>query len=73
MREDSPVKSLADLKGRTVGYSAASFQDAYLNAILGTVGLMASDVKTINLNYTATKVLAGIFLFLPKNSSRIGP
>jgi len=46
-----PVKSLADLKGRTVGYSAASFQDAYLNAILGTVGLKASDVKTINLNY----------------------
>jgi putative hydroxymethylpyrimidine transport system substrate-binding protein len=49
--KDGPVKELTDLKGRTVGYSAASFQGAYLNAILGTVGLSEKDVKTVNLNY----------------------
>jgi putative hydroxymethylpyrimidine transport system substrate-binding protein len=49
--KDGPIKSLEDLKGKTVGYSAASFQGAYLNAILGTVGLSEKDVKTVNLNY----------------------
>lgn len=49
--KDGPIKSLEDLKGKTIGYSAASFQGAYLNAILGTVGLSEKDVKTVNLNY----------------------
>jgi putative hydroxymethylpyrimidine transport system substrate-binding protein len=49
--KDGPVKSLADLKGKTIGYSIASFQDAYINAILGTVGLSSKDVKVVNLNY----------------------
>ena len=46
-----PIKSLADLKGKTVGYSVASFQDAYLSAILRTAGLSAKDVTTVNLNF----------------------
>jgi putative hydroxymethylpyrimidine transport system substrate-binding protein len=49
--KDGPIKSLADLKGRTVGYSIASFEDAYLNAILGSVGLSVDDVTTVNLNF----------------------
>jgi putative hydroxymethylpyrimidine transport system substrate-binding protein len=49
--KDGPVKTLADLKGRTVGYSVASFDDAYLTAILSSVGLSAADVTTINLNF----------------------
>ena len=32
--KDGPIKTLADLKGKKVGYSVASFQDAYLVAIL---------------------------------------
>ena len=32
--KDGPIKTLADLKGKKVGYSVASFQDAYLSAIL---------------------------------------
>src|SRR5947208_2720731 len=31
--KDGPVKTLADLKGRKIGFSVASFQDAYLGAI----------------------------------------
>jgi putative hydroxymethylpyrimidine transport system substrate-binding protein len=46
-----PIKTLADLKGKTVGFSVASFQNVYLDAILKTVGLSSKDVKTINLNF----------------------
>jgi putative hydroxymethylpyrimidine transport system substrate-binding protein len=49
--KDGPVKELADLKGKTIGFSISSFQQAYLNAILGTVGLSATDVKSVNLNF----------------------
>ena len=49
--KDGSVKSLADLKGKTIGYSVAGFQDAYLSAILKSTGLTAADVKTVNLNY----------------------
>jgi putative hydroxymethylpyrimidine transport system substrate-binding protein len=49
--KDGPVKSLADLKGKTVGYSIAGFEDAYLSAILESSGLTVADVKTVNLNY----------------------
>jgi putative hydroxymethylpyrimidine transport system substrate-binding protein len=49
--KDGPVKTLADLKGKTIGFSVTSFQGAYLDAILGTVGLSSADVKTINLNF----------------------
>jgi putative hydroxymethylpyrimidine transport system substrate-binding protein len=49
--KDGPIKSLADLKGKMVGFSVASFQNVYLDAILKTVGLSSKDVKTINLNF----------------------
>jgi putative hydroxymethylpyrimidine transport system substrate-binding protein len=49
--KDGPVKTLTDLKGKTVGFSVTSFQAAYLDAILGTVGLSSADVKTVNLNF----------------------
>jgi putative hydroxymethylpyrimidine transport system substrate-binding protein len=49
--KDGPVKTLADLKGKTVGYSIAGFEDAYLSAFLKSAGLTVADVKTVNLNY----------------------
>ncbi|MBZ0228404.1 MAG: ABC transporter substrate-binding protein, partial [Bauldia sp.] len=58
--KDGPVKSLADLKGRRVGYSVASFQDAYLSAILASVGLSAADVTLVNVNFNlVTALLSG--------------
>jgi putative hydroxymethylpyrimidine transport system substrate-binding protein len=48
---DGPVKTLADLKGKTIGYSIASLQDAYLSAILKDAGLTLADVKLVNLNF----------------------
>jgi len=49
--KNGPVKSLADLKGKTVGYSIAGFEDVYLSTILESSGLTVADVKTVNLNY----------------------
>jgi putative hydroxymethylpyrimidine transport system substrate-binding protein len=58
--KDGPVESLADLKGRTIGYSIAGFQDAYVSAILSTVGLSAADIDSVNLNFNLiAPLLAG--------------
>ena len=57
---DGPIKSLADLKGKTIGYSIPGFQDAYVSAILSTVGLSAADIKSVNLNFNLVPpLLAG--------------
>ena len=55
--KDGPVKTLADLKGKKVGFSIASFQDAYLSAILSSVGLTADDVTLVNVNFNLVSAL----------------
>jgi putative hydroxymethylpyrimidine transport system substrate-binding protein len=58
--EDGPVQSLADLKGKTIGYSIPGFQDAYVSAILSSVGLSSADIESINLNFNLVPpLLAG--------------
>jgi putative hydroxymethylpyrimidine transport system substrate-binding protein len=56
--KDGPIKSLADLKGKKVGYSAASTQALYLDAILGSVGLSTKDVTLVNVNFNLVTALA---------------
>jgi putative hydroxymethylpyrimidine transport system substrate-binding protein len=57
---DGPVRSLADLKGKTIGYSIPGFQDAYVSAILGSVGLSSADIESVNLNFNLVPpLLAG--------------
>ena len=57
---DGPVKSLADLKGKRIGYSVASIQSAYLSGMLETVGLTMDDVTMVNVNFNlVTALLAG--------------
>ncbi|MEO8667734.1 MAG: ABC transporter substrate-binding protein [Bauldia sp.] len=55
--KDGPIKTLADLKGKKVGYSVASFQDAYLSSILKSVGLSAADVTLVNVNFNLVTAL----------------
>ena len=58
--KDGPVKSLADLKGKRIGYSVASIQSAYLSGMLETVGLTMDDVTMVNVNFNlVTALLAG--------------
>ncbi len=55
--EDSPVKTLADFKGRKIGYSIAGFDEALLGAMLETAGLTLKDVTLININFALTTAL----------------
>jgi putative hydroxymethylpyrimidine transport system substrate-binding protein len=55
--KDGPVKSLADLKGKRIGYSVASIQSAYLSGMLDSVGLSMDDVTMINVNFNLVAAL----------------
>ena len=49
---DSPVRGIADLAGRKVGFSVGGFEDALLGAMLAGVGLGIDDVTLINVNFS---------------------
>jgi putative hydroxymethylpyrimidine transport system substrate-binding protein len=49
---DGPVKSIADLKGRKVGYSIGGFEDALLRAMLARHGLGLDDITLVNVNFS---------------------
>lgn len=55
--KDGPIKSLADLKGKTVGYSVAGLEDALLGAMLASAGLKPTDVTMINVNFALSPAL----------------
>ena len=54
---DGPVKSVADLKGRKVGFSVGGFEDAILGAMLERHGLGMSDIELINVNFSLSPSL----------------
>lgn len=54
---DGPVKSIADLKDRKVGYSVGGFEDALLGAMLKKHGLALSDVELINVNFSLSPAI----------------
>lgn len=55
--ENGPVKSVADLKGKKIGYSISGFEDALLGVMLENNGLKAGDVEMINVNFALTQAL----------------
>ncbi len=55
--QDGPIKSIADLKGKSVGYSVSGFEDAMLGTMLAKAGLTMSDVKLVNVNFALTEAL----------------
>jgi len=58
--KDGPVKSIADLKGRKVGYSVGGFEQALLGTMLEKSGLHLSDVELINVNFSlAPSIISG--------------
>jgi putative hydroxymethylpyrimidine transport system substrate-binding protein len=54
---DGPVKTIGDLKGRTIGYSIAGFEEALLSTMLASAGLTLKDVKLVNVNFALTPAL----------------
>jgi putative hydroxymethylpyrimidine transport system substrate-binding protein len=58
--KDGPVKTLSDLKGRTIGYSVSGFEDAMLGQFLNSAGLKLDDVTLVNVNFAlSASLLAG--------------
>ncbi|MCP5119369.1 MAG: ABC transporter substrate-binding protein [bacterium] len=55
--EDSPIQTLADLKGRKIGFSVGGFEDALLRAMLTPHGLSLDDVTLINVNFSLSPAL----------------
>lgn len=54
---DSPIQSIADLKGKKVGFSVGGFEDALLDGMLKRHGLSVSDVELINVNFSLSPSL----------------
>jgi putative hydroxymethylpyrimidine transport system substrate-binding protein len=56
--KNGPIRSLADLKGKKIGYSLASSQSLYIDAILGSAGLSTKDVTMVDVNFNLVTALA---------------
>lgn len=54
---DGPIKTLADLKGRRIGYSVAFERDTLLPAMLARYGLKLADVETVAINFSLSQAL----------------
>ena len=55
--EDGPIKTLADLKGKKVGYSVAGVEEALLTGMLERYGVKLSDIELINVNFSLSPAL----------------
>jgi putative hydroxymethylpyrimidine transport system substrate-binding protein len=54
---DGPIKSLADLKSKKVGFSVTGFEDAMLKRMLENAGLTKEDVELVNVNFALSPSL----------------
>lgn len=55
--DQGPIQSIADLKGKTIGFSVGSFEDALLGTMLETHGLSLQDVSLVNVNFSLSPAL----------------
>jgi len=54
---DGKIKTIADLKGKTIGFSVGGFEDALLKEMLAGAGLSLTDVNLVNVNFALTPAL----------------
>jgi len=54
---DGPIQTIADLKGKKVGFSVGGFEDALLGAMLEKHGLTLDDIDLINVNFSLSPSL----------------
>jgi putative hydroxymethylpyrimidine transport system substrate-binding protein len=55
--KDGPIKTIADLKGKKVGFSVAGVEEALLTTILKKHGLLFSDIELVNVNWSLSPSL----------------
>lgn len=56
VRADGP-QSIADLKGKKIGYSVSGVEEALVSAILKTADLTLEDVQMVNVNWSLSPAL----------------
>jgi putative hydroxymethylpyrimidine transport system substrate-binding protein len=54
---DGPIRTIADLKGKKVGFSVGGFEDALLGAMLERHELTLDDIELINVNFSLSPSL----------------
>jgi putative hydroxymethylpyrimidine transport system substrate-binding protein len=54
---DGPIASIADLKGKRIGFSVGGFEDALLGGMLGRHGLGLGDVELVNVSFSLSPSL----------------
>jgi putative hydroxymethylpyrimidine transport system substrate-binding protein len=54
---DGPIHSLAELRGKRIGYSVAGFEEVVVGTMLESVGLTLSDVQLVNVNFALSSAL----------------
>jgi len=58
--KDGPIKEIADLKGKKIGFSVGGFEDAMLSVMLKKHGITIKDVELINVNFALSpSVISG--------------
>ena len=55
--EDGGAETIADLKGKRIGYSVAGVEEALLSAVLTPAGLTLNDIELINVNWSLSPAL----------------
>ena len=55
--DEGKIKSIKDLKGKTIGYSVGGFETALLKVMLENEGLTLNDVKLVNVNFSLSPSL----------------
>lgn len=54
---DGPVKTLADLKGKTIGYSIGGFETVLLSTMLDSAGVTPADVTLVSVQFALSQSL----------------
>lgn len=54
---DGPIKTLADFRGRKIGYSISGIEGALLRTMLATAGVGANEIELINVNFSLSPAL----------------
>ena len=57
VKADGPVQTLADLKGKKIGFSVSGVENAIVGALLTHAGLTMDDVDMVNVNWSLTPAL----------------
>jgi putative hydroxymethylpyrimidine transport system substrate-binding protein len=55
--DQGPIKTLADLKGKKVGYSVGGYEEALMRAMLKPHGLTLNDIEMVNVNWSLSPSL----------------